>query len=257
MGLTDQLRPGESAVGNWISIGHPAVGELCARGFDFVVVDTEHTDMSLETVGNVLRGIDGLEENVPALVRVPWNDPVRIKRVLDQGADGVVVPMVETAVEAERAVEATRYPPEGIRGVAPARASNYGRGFGDYFERANDDVVTVVQIESVEGVDNAAEIVSVDGVDAVLVGPGDLSASLGVFGRWESDRFREALATVIDATHEVGCPIGLFATGPDDIHRWVNAGADFVIAGTDTFYIEVGSDDARTTFEAAVDDATE
>ena len=256
MDLKDKFQRGESAVGNWISIGHPAVGELCAQGFDFVVVDTEHTDMSLETVGNVLRGIDGLAEAVPALVRVPWNDPVRIKRVLDQGADGVVVPMVETAAEAKRAVEATRYPPEGIRGVAPARASNYGRGFGDYFERANDDVVTVVQIESKGGVDNVAEIVSVDGVDAVLVGPGDLSASLGVFGQWESDRFREALTTVSDATHEADRPLGLFATGAEDIHRWVNAGADFVIAGADTFYLEAGSDDARTTFESAVDDAS-
>ena len=257
MGLRDRLQPGEYAVGNWISIGHPAVAELCARGFDFVVVDTEHTDIGFETVGNVLRAIDGIEDDIPALVRVPWNDPVRIKRVLDLGATGVVVPMVETAAEAQRAVEATRYPPEGVRGVAPSRASNYGRGFGDYFERANDEVVTVVQIESERAVENASGIVDVDGVDAILVGPGDLSASLDVFGKWESDRFREALARVVDASHEAGRPIGLFATGAEDIQNWVNAGADFVVAGADVFYLEAGSDDALDAFEAAVDNSTQ
>lgn len=255
--LRNRIRPGEPAVGNWISIGHPAVGELCAPGFDFVVVDTEHTDLGLETVANVLRAVEALDEDVPALVRVPWNDPVRIKRVLDIGPAGVVVPMIESASEAEEAAAATRYPPEGIRGAAPARASGYGRGFGAYFERANDEVFTVVQVESERGVERVESIVGVDGVDAVLVGHGDLSASLGVFGEWNSDRFQEALGRVFEAAHDADCPVGMLATDEEGIRRWVDAGADFVIAGVDLSYLETGSERARETFEAAVEESPE
>lgn len=247
-GLRPLLRPDERAVGNWISIGHPAVAEICARNFDFVVIDTEHTAIGLETVENMLRAVD---DDVAALVRVPGIDPERMKRVLDLGAAGLMVPMVETAEQAERAVEAMSYPPKGIRGAAPARASDYGRRFGEYFENANEDLITIVQIETERGVENADRIVAVDGVDAVIVGQGDLSASMGVFGEWESDRFQSALDSVLESAHEADKPVGMLALHHDDIHRWVEAGVDFLISGADMAYLRTGSDAGREEFEKA------
>lgn len=244
----------EYPVGNWLSIGHPAVAEICADGFDFVVIDTEHTDMGLESVTEMLRAVDAVGD-VRSFVRVPWNDPVVIKRVLDLGPDGVIVPMVETAEEARDAVEAMRYPPDGRRGVAPGRASDYGRTFETYVQHADDDLHTIVQIETVRGVDNAEAIVAVDGVDAVLIGHGDLSGSLGVLGEWNHTKFRSALEVIIDATHEAGKPVWMLAIDAEGIHRWVNAGADVVIAGIDATYLVDGSDTARAEFGDAVSDA--
>ncbi len=248
---TQQLfQPGEPATGNWISIGHPAVAEICSEGFDFVVIDTEHTDMGLETVGNLLRAV---HRDAAPIVRVPLNDSAWIKRVLDLGVAGLMIPMIETAEQAERAVDAMRYPPEGTRGVAPARASDYGRTFEEYFETADDELVTVLQIETERGVENAADIVSVDGVDAVIVGHGDLSASLGVFGQWEDERFESALNSIVTTARNHDKAVGMLATDRESIHRWTDAGVDFLIAGADIAYLSAGSDAARAEFEDLVD----
>lgn len=243
------LRPGESATGNWISIGHPAVAEICSEGFDFVVIDTEHTAMGLETIENMLRAV---RDDTAPIVRVPSNDPVRIKRVLDLGVAGLMIPMIETGEQAEQAVEAMRYPPEGTRGVAPARASDYGRTFGEYFETADDELVTVVQIETERGVENAEDIVSVDGVDAVIIGHGDLSASLGVFGEWTDERFESALDSIVTAARDNDKAVGMLATDREGIHRWVDAGVDFLLVGADIAYLSAGSDAAREEFEELV-----
>lgn len=245
----DRLIPGDHAVGNWISIGHPTVAEICARGFDFVIIDTEHTPTSLESLENSLRAVEALEEDVAPFVRVPWNDQVRIKRVLDLGVAGLMIPMIETAEQAQQAVEAMQYPPEGVRGAAPARASDYGRTFGEYFETANGELTTIAQIETERGVENADDIVAVDDVDAVIVGHGDLSASMGVFGEWDDDRFRAALQSVLDAAHDAAVPVGMLATDPEGIRRWVEVGVDFAVVGADMFYLAAGSDAARQEFE--------
>jgi 2-keto-3-deoxy-L-rhamnonate aldolase RhmA len=241
----------EDPVGNWISIGHPAVAEVCAHGFDFVVVDTEHTDIGLETLANVLRAVETVEGDVSTFVRVPWNDPVEIKQVLDLGPDGVIVPMIEDADQARQAVRAMRYPPAGIRGVGPGRAAAYGRSFDEYVERADEELTTIVQIETAAGVEHADEIAGVDGVDAVLVGQGDLSGSLGVLGEWNADEFRTALGTIVDAVHAAGKPLCMLAMDDEGIPRWVAAGADILIAGVDVAYLAKGSDAARDAFESA------
>lgn len=251
----DRLQPGERMVGNWISVGNPAVVEVCSYGFDFAVLDLEHTPTGLETLENSLRAVDSLEGDIAPIVRVPWNDTIRMKRVLDLGPAGLIVPMVESEEEARNAVEAMQYPPEGVRGAAVSRASDYGRTFDEYFETANDDLVTIVQIESEKGVENAEEIVAVDGVDAVLIGHGDLAASLGIFGEWESEQFKSTLDSIIEATHDAGKPVMMLALGNEDIHSWVEAGADFVIAGVDIAYLAAGSDAARDEFDAAVENA--
>ncbi|NUB93672.1 aldolase [Haloterrigena sp. SYSU A121-1] len=246
----EPFQSGESATGNWISIGHPAVAEICSEGFDFVVIDMEHTDMGLETIGNMLRAVD---DDAAPIVRVPLNDPGWIKRVLDLGVAGLMIPMIETAEQAEQAVDAMQYPPAGTRGVAPARASDYGRTFGEYFETADDELTTILQIETERGVENASDILAVDGVDAVIIGHGDLSASLGVFGEWESERFESALDSIVTTARDHDTAVGMLATDRESIHRWTDAGVDFLIAGADIAYLSEGSDAARAEFEDLVD----
>lgn len=253
----ERLQPGERMVGNWISVGNPAVAEVCAHGFDFVAIDLEHTPTGLESLENTLRAVDTVEGDVAPIVRVPWNDPIRIKRVLDLGPAGLIIPMVESEEEARNAVEAMRYPPDGIRGAAVSRASDYGRTFDEYFENANEDLITIVQIESQRGVENAEEIVGVDGVDGVLIGHGDLAASIDMFGEWEDDDYQSRLESIIETTHDAGKPVMMLALDDDDIHRWVDVGVDSLIAGVDIAYLAAGSDAARAEFESAAANADE
>ena len=251
-----RLADRDPVVGHWLSVGHPAVAEVCAREADFAVVDTEHAPTDLESVANVARAVEAAGDRTEAgpalLARVAWNDPVRIKRVLDTGVSGVLVPMVETADEARDAVEATRYPPDGIRGIAASRGNDYGRDLADQVGRAGDHVATVVQVETERAVENAAAIAGVEGVDALLVGPADLSGSMDAFGEYESEAFREAVADVLDAAHAEDVPVGTLATSDDEIRRWADYGYDYQIVGVDAGYLAQGAERARSTFEDAV-----
>ena len=247
-----RLRDGDSVVGHWLSIGHPTVAELCTRDADFAVVDTEHAPNDLETVTNVARAVESAGE-ADLLARVAWNDPVRIKRVLDTGVSGVLVPMVETEAEAREAVEAVRYPPEGVRGIAGSRANDYGRELAEQVEDGGEDLVTIVQVETEAAVANAAEIAAVEGVDALLVGPADLSASLGVFGEYDSERFREVVGDVLDAAHESDAPVGTLATDAEETRLWAEYGYDYQIVGVDAGYLAEGAERARRAYEDAME----
>lgn len=248
------LRSGEPVVGTWLGIGHPAVAEIVAGvDVDFVVIDTEHAPAGLETLENVLRAVEAAPGNTAALSRVPWNDPVRIKRLLDTGPAGVVVPMVESAAGAREAVEAMRYPPEGIRGIAATRASRYTAGFPEYVETANEDLVTVLQVESEAGVANAGAIAHVEGVDALLVGPSDLSAAIGAFPDTDDDRVVEAVETVVAAGEAAGVPVGTLVVDPAEVPTWLDHGLDFLIVGFDAAFVANGAREALESFEAAVE----
>ncbi|WP_435147558.1 HpcH/HpaI aldolase family protein [Halobaculum sp. P14] len=228
-GIRAALREGRPA-GAWLSVPSPQVAEQVAlTGVDFVVVDTEHAPTDTETVESMIRAVDAAGGVAP-LVRVAEDDLVRVKYALDAGARGIVVPNVDTAAEAESVVDMTRFPPEGSRGVAGTRASAYGRDLDDYVATANDRVAAVLQVESGRAVDNAAAISRVDGVDTLFVGPADLSASLGVFGEYESDRFVAAVEQVL-AESEV--PVGTLATAPDEVDYWEELGFDYQIVATD------------------------
>lgn len=245
--FADRLRAGEPLSAGWVSIGHPRVAEITAlAGYDFVMVDVEHSPMTLETVDDVARATE--RRGVPSVVRVPWNDPVEIKRVLDLGVAGVMVPMVETAEAAESAVEAMTYPPDGVRGVAGSRATNYGLEFDEYVEHADDGLVTVLQIETVAGVENAGAISGVDGVDSLFVGPADLSASLGVTGDWQDDDVIAAVDRVLD---ESEVPVGTLAVTDEGVERWVDRGFDWVIAGVDSRNLLAAAQSANEAFERA------
>jgi len=250
-----RLRRGDPVAGQWLSIGDPTVAELCGRDADFVVVDTEHAQIDVESVADAARAVEAAGDGAAATIaRVAWNDPVRVKRVLDTGVSGVLVPMVETAEEARAAVEAVRYPPEGVRGIAGSRANDYGRELAAAVEDGGEALATVVQVETERAVGNARDIAAVEGVDALLVGPADLSASLGAFGEYDADRFREAVTDVLDAAHGVDTPVGTLATGPDEIRRWADYGYDYQIVGVDAGYVAAGVERATDAYRDAMDE---
>ena len=219
--------------GMWVCSGDATVTEVAAgSGLDWLLLDMEHSAASLETVLTLLQVSAAYP--VTPVVRVPGNDPVVIKRVLDLGAQNLIVPMVSSADEAIAAVAATRYPPRGVRGVgsALARSARWNR-VDDYLAEAGEHVSLTVQIETTTGVDNAAEIAAVEGVDAVFVGPSDLSASMGLLGQQSHPDVVAAVHAVFAACRDAGTPVGVNAFDPAVADAYLDAGADFVAVGAD------------------------
>ncbi len=205
---------------------------LCGL-LDFVWIDMEHNALTLESVQAHVMATRG-SETAP-LVRVPWNDPVLIKPVLDIGAAGVIVPLIRTAEDARRAVAACLYPPAGIRGFGPRRPSNYGRLSGAEFCRAaNESMIVIVQIEHVDAVANIDEVLAVPGLTAIVIGPNDLAGSLGCMGEPHQPKVREAIELVVGRARRASVPVGL-ATGepPADLTVWVNKGVQWLAMAND------------------------
>lgn len=253
--IKDSINTGGHPLGTWLSIGHPKVAEgLAQLDLDFVLVDMEHTTMSLETVENMARGVDAAGSGTDTIVRVPWNDPVRLKRVVDIGVAGVMVPMIDNAEEARSLVESIRYPPEGIRGIAGSRATGYGRNFEEYVANANGSILTIAQIETRKGLENAEEIANVDGIDALFVGPADLSGSLGLFAEWGSDEFGEAIRQIIEAGENAGVSVGTLTVGTDGIDSRLEQGFDFLIAGKDIALLMDSVDQAIDDYAVALEE---
>src|SRR5437867_2824233 len=206
-----RLKNGQPSVGTWLSLPcAPAARYLAQLGFDWLTVDTEHQPIGIETATAMFAAIAGAG---PApLARIPWNHGQNIKRVLDCGAWGVVVPMVETQAEAEEAVRAAKYPPVGVRSVGGSlHALSFGCEAASYYAQANDEVLVVLQMESARSVENAEELLSVPGIDAVFIGPNDLMASLGMTPGMESDdrRFVEALEHIRTTARKYGVASGI------------------------------------------------
>ena len=195
-------------IGTFVGLGHPDVTEVLSRiGFDWLVLDGEHSPMGLETMQRMMQSMYG--SNCTPVVRPQWNDMVIIKRVLDIGAHGVLIPWVNTREEAQYTVSACKYPPEGLRGFGPRRAALFDP---DYFQTANDEILIIVQIETRQALDNLEDILSVKGIDACYIGPVDLSISLG-FGlpKWDNHEYMAAYDKVLTAANNCGKPAGLFA----------------------------------------------
>jgi len=228
--------------GIWVCSGSPLVAEICAgAGLDWVLIDMEHSPNGLESVLGQLQAVAAYP--VTPVVRVPIGDVVTLKQVLDLGAQNILVPMVSSADEARAVVEAVRYPPRGRRGVgsALARSARWNR-VDDYLARADDHVALFVQIETSEGVDAAAEIAAVDGVDGVFVGPSDLAASMGVLGRQTHSDVVSAVRRTFGAVRAAGKPVGVNAFDPGVAQSYIDAGADFVLVGADVALLARGSE---------------
>jgi len=235
-----KLKAGEVALGSWLSCGHPLSAEVMAHvGFDWLVVDTEHAAIGIETAERMLQAISTTDA-VP-LVRVAWNDIAMIKWALDSGAYGVVVPFVSSREDAERAVAYCKYPPLGIRGVGGARRSLYA-GPG-YFEHANDELMIIAQIETMAAVDNIDEILSVPGIDVFFVGPNDLSASMGQMpdGDSRTPEFLAVLERLVAAGRRKGVAPGIWCSSPEVARERVEMGFRFVDISADLGFISRGA----------------
>ncbi|WP_158861892.1 HpcH/HpaI aldolase family protein [Leifsonia sp. AG29] len=232
--LADRLGEADRPLfGIWSCSGSPLVAEICAgSGLDIVLIDGEHSPVGLESVLAQLQAVAAYP--VTPVVRAPIGDTVVIKQLLDLGAQNILVPMVDSAEQAQAMVRAVRYPPAGVRGVgsALARSSRWSR-IPDYLARASELVSLTVQIETVEGLDAAAEIAAVPGVDALLVGPADLAASLGLLGQQNHPEVAAAVERVIAAGREAGVPVGVNAFDPATADRYAGAGAAYLLVGSD------------------------
>ena len=229
----------ESLIGTFAAIPHPVAVEVTAQsGPDFVCIDWEHAQIARDTIENMIRAAD--IHRVPAMVRVPGHAPEAIAAALDAGAQGVLVPRVSTAAQAQHAVRASRYPPQGERGVGPGRAAGYGYRIFEYLAAAKRQVLVAVQVETAEGLANVAEIAATDGVDVVFIGPGDLSVSIDAIGPAGAERLAQAIETVIGAALAHGKVAGIFCAKPEDVGRWAAKGASFFILASDTMFLGAG-----------------
>lgn len=228
--------------GMWVCSGSPLVAEICAgAGLDWLLIDMEHGPNGLESVLTQLQAAAAYP--VTPVVRVPANDAVVLKQVLDLGAQTVLVPMVSSAEEARAAVESVRYPPRGRRGVgsALARSARWNRTEG-YLAQADDHVSLIVQIETAAGVEAAREIAAVDGVDGVFVGPSDLAASMGVIGQQTHPDVVAAVHRTFEAVRAAGKPVGVNAFDPQAAQDYVEAGVRFILVGADVALLARGSE---------------
>lgn len=237
--LSDATRP---LAGMWVCSGSPLVAEICAgSGMDWLLVDMEHSPNGLASTLAQLQAIAAYPAT--PVVRVPTGSEVLIKQVLDLGAQNILVPMVSSADEALRLVEAVRYPPRGRRGVgsALARSARWNRVDG-YLVNADEHVSLFVQVETVEGLAAAEQIAAVDGVDGVFVGPSDLAASMGLLGQQSHPDVEAAVLGAFEAVLRSGKPVGVNAFDAAIADRYIAAGASFVLVGADVALLARGSE---------------
>ncbi len=233
-----QLNQRTLSLGAWVQIGHPAIAEVFGRaGFDWVCADLEHGVQDLESATHLFRALSSYP--AAAVARVPANDPIWIRRCLDAGAQGVIVPMINSASEAEAAVSAAKYPPRGQRGFGYMRASGHGADFHDYIKRANEETAVVVQIEHHRAIDALDDILSVEGVDGALIGPMDLSGSMGICGQLDHPRMQEAMRTFVEACARQGKAAGLHIVHPnaDRIRSARASGFTLLVLGLDVVFL--------------------
>ena len=238
-----RLRSGAVAIGCVVSFTDPAVSEaLAGAGLDFLWIDMEHGGLGVETVQAHIMAAQ--LAGVTPLVRVPWNDPVLMKPVLDAGAEGVIVPLIRTPADAQRAVAACRYPPDGVRGYGPRRPSNYGRRGGpDFCRAANQHVMVIPQIEHIDAVRSLDDIIQTPGIEAVMIGPNDLSGSMGLTAQTGHPEVVRAMEAVITGARRRGVFVGIaVGSGPDDVLHWIHQGVQWVGIGADFLFLTRGVD---------------
>jgi len=230
-GFRERLRGGETLIGTLLNLPSAAIAEvLAAAGFDWLFIDGEHGPIDSRELVSILQAVD---RDLACIVRVPSLEVGAIKRALDMGAAGIIVPQVETEAEAATAVRFARYAPQGERGMGLARAHRYGFGFSDYITNANDEIAVVVQAEHARAVDNIERIARVEGLDAIFLGPYDLSASLGHPGDISHPRVAEAIDHVTRTCQAAGMPLGYFGLDARAVTPFIDRGYTLICAGVD------------------------
>jgi len=230
----EKLNSKQIAYGTVVSFADATITELLAEDLDFVWIDMEHSPQTMQTVqGHIMA--TRASGSTP-IVRVPWNDHVLIKPVLDAGAAGVVVPMVRTVEDARNAVAACLYPPDGIRGFGPRRPSLYGRlGGPDFCKQLNKNMICILQIEHIDAVNNIEAIAAVPGVTSLVIGPNDLSGSLGCMGEPRHPEVLRAIDKVVQGAGRRGIPVGIgIGADPEIVNEWIGKGMRWIALGSDS-----------------------
>jgi 2-keto-3-deoxy-L-rhamnonate aldolase RhmA len=231
-----KLKAGQPVIGTWQGLDCPGNAEILAdAGFEFIVFDLEHghyTTTSLIACLDAVRRTD-----ISPMVRVPANDAIILKQVLEMGPEGVVIPMVCSRKEAEAAVASCKYPPAGIRGIGSGRASHYGGEFKSYLAEANDNILVVIQIEHITAVRQINDIVGVPGLDSLFIGPMDLSASMGLTGQTTHPEIIDSIAKVMAAGKKAGLPTGMFCRDEEHAAAMAARGMQFLAYGEDKSYL--------------------
>lgn len=241
--LKEKIKDGDEVCGMHICLTEPSISELCAGiGYDFLWIDMEHTALDYQILLYHLMGAKA--GGTDALVRIPWNDPIMVKRVLEMGPAGIIIPTVNTPQELDAAMRATLYPPYGTRGFGPLRAVRYGmEDVDDYIERSRSEIVRCVQIESKLAVDNLREMVKNPYVDCFIFGPCDMSGSIGelnqVFSKGTSGLIDESVAILKDAGKSVGVSTG--SSDAEVIAYWHEKGINVISAGSDYVHVLEGA----------------
>ena len=244
----ERIRSGKPALGTLITVGSSAIAEaLSLAGLDWLFIDLEHGSLGLAAAEATIRAA---QPPCFTLVRVPENTPVWLHKALDLGCDGVIVPMVCSEADARHAVEHALYPPQGRRSVGVARAHGYGLNFRNYVASANERISVIVQIEHISGVRNLDFILDVPGIDGVLIGPYDLSGSMGLLGQVDHQDVQNAMATIRAACTGRNIPFGLFVLDQGGIEAALASGVRFLAVGTD---LSLMCASARTVVEAAAE----
>ncbi len=239
MNFTQRLRKNELLLGTMLTLPSPEVAEMIAAcGYDWLFMDGEHGNLSTLDWQRMLQAVAGRSA---AIIRVAAKTERDIKKVLDIGADGIIAPQVNSADEARQVVACCKYPPRGIRGVGLARAQGYGRDFAEYMESANDRIAVIVQAEHIDAVDNIDDIVKVDGIDAVFIGPYDLSASMGRMGEIDHPEVVEAIDRVGRACQQNDIALGYFGVTAESVEAYVDKGYRLICAGVDAGFVTQGA----------------
>ena len=235
----NRLKSGELLVGTMVTLGTPEVTELLAKvGYDWLFIDAEHAPLSSLDLQRMLQGAGS---QMPCLVRLSASREVPIKQALDAGAAGIIAPMVNSAEEAAQVVSWSKYSPMGTRGVGVSRAHGYGLGFQDYIDSANNNVTVVVQAEHIKAVENIEAIVQVPGIDSVLIGPYDLSASLGKLGEITDPEVVQAIDHVTEVCTAAGIPLGYFGLTANAVTPYIERGYTLITVGIDTLMLGVAA----------------
>ncbi len=230
-----RLKRGETLLGTLVTLSSPEVAEILAEaGFDWLFIDMEHSPLDVREAQSILQAVG---EKCACFLRVPLNDEIWIKKALDIGASGLIIPQVNSRQEAERAVRFCKYSPLGSRGVGVARAQGYGARLQDYLDSANDEIAVIVQAEHMDSVSRIEEIVGVSGIDAVLVGPYDLSASMGKIGNVTDAEVQAAIARVKVTCTSAHMPIGIFTATAEAAKPFMNEGYSLIAVGIDTLFL--------------------
>lgn len=247
MTLKQKIRNNELTIGTWLTIPHQSIVEILATAnFEWITIDIEHSALSMSEIISMIGHIQG--NNMKALVRIYDNDPIIIKRVLDAGADGIIVPMVKNKVEAQQIVDSVYYPPKGKRGVGLSRAQGYGTTFDKYKDNIDNDIIIIAQIEHIDAINNLEEILAIPEIDATLVGPYDLSASMGKPGQYHLPEVQKAIEKYDAQCDSKNKPKGahVISSNSEETKAKIDLGYTFLAFSLDFFFL---GDKAREEME--------